>query len=122
MSTSSSDEYEAGDGSERIAPAMARHANPESIEAAADRLKITRIALGLSQAEICRQTGITVQAWNNAETGDNRLTIDNALKLCRRYGLNLEWLFRGDIRGIAVDLARAIAQAEREMNSHAKRA
>jgi hypothetical protein len=98
MSTSSSDEYEAGDGSERIAPAMARHANPESIEAAADRLKITRIALGLSQAEICRQTGITVQAWNN------------------------EWLFRGDIRGIAVDLARAIAQAEREMNSHAKRA
>jgi transcriptional regulator with XRE-family HTH domain len=101
---------------------MTRHANPESIDAAADRLKITRLALGLSQAEICRQTDITVQAWNNAETGDNRLTVDNALRVCRRYGVSLEWLFRGDIRGVPAELARRIAQAERDMMDRAKTA
>lgn len=98
--------------SEIIPAVMMAKLDPESIEACAERLRITREALGLSQAEICRQTKIHASAWNNAETGDNRLTYDNALKLCRRYGLTLDWLMRGDIRQIPAELSKKIAEIE----------
>ena len=98
--------------SEIIPPVMAPRIDPESVAACAERLRITREALKLSQAEICRQTKIHASAWNNAETGDNRLVYDNALKLCRRYGLTLDWLMRGDIRQIPAELAKKIAEVE----------
>src|SRR4051794_2454235 len=105
-------EYTRGSLSGTIPPAMARMVNPESIEATGNRLRVTREALGLSQAEICRQTGIRPAAWNNAETGDNRLKIENVLILCRRYGLTTDWLLRGDIRGIPGEFAKKIAEVE----------
>lgn len=122
MSTFRIEEFPPAADSENIGPAMARDPNPESVEACGRRLEATRIALGLSQAEICRQTGITPQAWNNAETGDNRLAIENAYKICRRYGLTTDWLYRGDIRQIPAELAKKIAQAEAERKPAAKRA
>ena len=77
-----------------------------------ERLRLTREALGLSQAELCRRTGITPAAWNNAETGDNRLGIDNALSLCRATGVTLDWLFQGHRGGLpqklAVDIERLL--------------
>lgn len=100
---------------------MAAKIDPESVEACGDRLRYTRMALGLTQAEICRQTKIHVSAWNNAETGDNRLKYDNALKLCRRYGLTLDWLMRGDIRQVPAELTKKIAEIEAK-ESVAKRA
>ena len=98
--------------SENITPVMARYLDPESIEACAARLRVTRMALGLSQAEIARQTKIQPAAWNNAETGDNRLKIESALRVCRRYGVTLEWLFRGDIRQLPSELAEKISALE----------
>ncbi len=97
-----------------MAPDMARHIDPESVEECARRLRATREALELSQAEICRQTKIRPQAWNNAETGDNRLTVPNALALCRRYGLTTDWLYRGDARQLPAELAHKIALYEAE--------
>lgn len=112
MSSYSFKEFEQAPESATIAPIMARTIDPESVDACGKRLEATREALGLSQAEICRQTGIKAQAWNNAETGDNRLTVVNALKLCRRYGLTTDWLYRGDARQLAAELAHRVALYE----------
>lgn len=70
-----------------------------SLEAVASRLKLTREALyGTergSQARLCRATGIKTQSWNNAETGDNRIGIDDAIKLCQVTGVTLDWIYQG---------------------------
>jgi transcriptional regulator with XRE-family HTH domain len=81
------------------------------------RLRFTREALGLSQAELCRRTGISPAAWNNAETGDNRIGIDNAMSLCRATGVTLDWIFLGHRGGLpqklAVDIERLVRRAAR---------
>ena len=61
------------------------------------RLKLMREALQMSQTALCRLAGISPQAWNNAETGDNLLTVPNAVKLCRVTGVTLDWIYRGQI-------------------------
>ncbi len=77
-------------------PAMAEpDREPTGVAEVAARLQLTREALKLSQAELCRRTGISTQAWNNAETADNRIAIDEAIKLCRYSGVTLDWIYRG---------------------------
>jgi len=75
-----------------------------------ERLRLTREALGLSQAELCRRVGISPAAWNNAETGDNRLRVDNAMELCKATGVTLDWIYLGHRAGLpqklAVDIER----------------
>ena len=77
-----------------------------------ERLRLTREALGLSQAELCRRVGFSPAAWNNAETGDNRIGIDNAIELCKATGVTLDWIFLGHRGGLpqklAVDIERLL--------------
>ena len=63
---------------------------PDSPHEIGQRLRLTREALGLSQAELCRRTGIRPAAWNNAETGDNRIGIESAVELCKTTGVTLD--------------------------------
>src|SRR5580765_960232 len=62
------------------------------------RLRLVREALKMSQTALCRLAGITPQAWNNAETGDNLLTVPNAAKLCRMTGITMDYIYRGQVR------------------------
>lgn len=86
---------------------------PTSVEEVAARLKLTREALKLSQADLCRRTGITTQAWNNAETADNRIGVDEAMKLCRAFGVTLDWVFRGNRALLPAIILEEIARREK---------
>jgi transcriptional regulator with XRE-family HTH domain len=79
-----------------------------------ERLRVTREALGLSQAELCRRTGIRPAAWNNAETGDNRIGIDGATALCKTTGVTLDWIFLGHRGGLPQKLAVEIERLMRK--------
>jgi transcriptional regulator with XRE-family HTH domain len=61
----------------------------------AKRLRLTREAMKLSQAEWCRLVGIDPQAWNNYEKARNRISIDEALKVCQATRASLDWIYRG---------------------------
>lgn len=61
----------------------------------ARRIKLTRLALGLTQAEMCRRTGITPPAWNNYEKALGRPDIDPALAIVRATGVSLDWIYLG---------------------------
>jgi transcriptional regulator with XRE-family HTH domain len=89
---------------------MAKPLHPESVEACALRLRWTREAMELSQAEMARRAGIAAATWNNAETGDNKLGLENALKLCQTYRLTLDWLYRGIINDLPAALAKGIEE------------
>ena len=106
---------------------MARPPRPDSAEAIGERLRLIRIAYGtaqghdreMSQAEVCRLTGVGRQAWNNAETGDNRIGIDNAMSIVRSIGVSLDYIYFGDRRGLPHALA---VEIDKLQNAHAKRA
>lgn len=66
----------------------------------AARLALLRRALGLSQAELCRQIGVATNRWNQYETGERRITLQVAAKLKDFYGASLDWIYVGDSAGI----------------------
>lgn len=91
-------------------PAMKRPAEPTGIKDVAARLRMTRKALKLTQARLCSITGISKAAWNNAETGDARIGVDNAIQLCQVTGATLDWIFRGIRAGLPTELQEAISK------------
>lgn len=96
-------------------PAMSEpDREPTSVEEVAARLKLTREALKLSQAALCRQTGISTQSWNNAETADNRISVDEAMKFCRATGVTLDWVFRGNRSLLPAMVLEELVRRERQ--------
>ena len=66
-----------------------------SLAAVSRRLRQLREAFELTQTQLCRLTGINVQVWNNAETGDNMISNKNAVRLRAKFGVSLDWIFCG---------------------------
>jgi transcriptional regulator with XRE-family HTH domain len=74
------------------------------------RLRLLREGLKMKQTALCRLTKITDQVWNNAETGDNLLTVPNAVKLCRVTGVTMDWIYRGQITALPSSVLTAITK------------
>lgn len=75
------------------------------------RLRLTRRALGYEdrqQAAFAADSGLAQSHYNRFETGDRPLTLPIAMKLCHRWGLTLDWLYRGDPSGLQYKLANDI--------------
>lgn len=103
-----------------------RMAGPESTEEIGKRLKWTREALGYSQAAISREISPTdpnfAQVWNNWERGRDRISVDNALILCQKFKLSLDWIYRGEDGLLPAKLARAIHDAKAKPGKALKQA
>lgn len=80
----------------------------DSLEAIGMRLKLTRQVTGLQQNEFCERAGIAANAYNQYEKAKKRISLDNALALCKAYGLTLDWIYRGDPGGLRHETAEAI--------------
>ncbi|UWU73054.1 helix-turn-helix domain-containing protein [Bradyrhizobium huanghuaihaiense] len=74
----------------------------------AERLRRTRESMKLKQADWCRFVGIGPQAWNNYERGINRISIDQAIKVCVATGVSLDWIYRGQLSGLPIELATTL--------------
>ncbi len=85
--------------------------DPLSTGEIAKRLKATRKALGINQAELCRRTGIAVNTYNQWERGKGPPALKEAIKLARACGLTLDWIYFGDISALPHNLAVKIADA-----------
>jgi transcriptional regulator with XRE-family HTH domain len=79
-----------------------------SLYAIAKRLKRFRDAQRMSQAEICRRTGIKPSAWSNYEQAFRRIPLDNAIELKRQFNLPIEWIYLGDTNGLTTTLSAAL--------------
>jgi transcriptional regulator with XRE-family HTH domain len=100
-----------------LPPMAAKQAKPSPAtnrDSVAYRLRITRLASGMTQAQFCRLTGIGQQAWNNYESGYRPLTIQPALRLCNALGVTLDWLYRGISAGLPFRLAADIQRVDRD--------
>ncbi|MDR0221257.1 MAG: helix-turn-helix domain-containing protein [Lachnospiraceae bacterium] len=61
-----------------------------------ERLKDVRKSLGLNQTEFGRRLGVTNPAISKLEKGENKLSEQMLLAVCREYGVREEWLRAGD--------------------------
>lgn len=84
------------------------------------RLRLTRRALGYEDRQqklFAEEAGLSQSHYNKFDTGERVLTLQAALKLCHRYGLTLDWIYRGDPSGLPYALhnnLRDLRRAERE--------
>jgi len=77
-----------------------------------DRLRTSIEALRLTQAEVARAFGISPSNLGNWLRGDaypNPLFIK---QFCDRYGINADYLYRGEVSALPVKLADALLEAQ----------
>jgi len=75
------------------------------------RLDATRAALEIDHADMARMLGINPQRWSNYTNGHRPISVDLAILLCDRFGLTLDWIYRGRIDGMPVGLADKLRPA-----------
>jgi hypothetical protein len=84
----------------------------------ADRLRISREALGYTPTTFARLINSPSSFIHNCESGQRKIGIDKALKLKRATGLTLEWLYDGDTSRLPRDVWDKIEQQLRKENGH----
>lgn len=79
------------------------------------RLRLTREALRLGQAEFAARANMAPNTYNQFEQGTRLISPQKAAVLCDVYSLTLDWLYRGDPGNLPYKLAAA-SKALEEMS------
>ena len=74
------------------------------------RLKATRQALGLRARDIHRATGIGESAWSQYENGRRFPDLMQMLPFADRFGISLDWIYRGVLSAVPFELAQGILE------------
>ena len=77
-----------------------------------NNLRLAIDALGLSQAEFCRRTGIAPNKLSNYLRGDNYPDPIWLVRVCDEFGLTTDWFYRGARAGVAAGVAAYLRAAE----------
>lgn len=86
--------------------------------AIAERLRSLRETVNVgNQRAFAEFLGISAQAWNNYEKAGRRISLDEALKVVRRTGVTLDWIYFGDERGLPLELATALRKLDKTKRS-----
>src|SRR5262245_46331527 len=96
---------------------LAMATGEKSLKAIGERLRITREALGRTQADFARRAKLSASAYNQYEKGRMRPAIDAAISLCEVYGITLDWIYLGDNSNIRPRDLREAIQAIRQIRS-----
>lgn len=77
-------------------PVMFNGGMVETSKSLASRLKMTRLAIGISAADLCKRIKVKANRWSQYESGERRITIAVANKLCDEFDLSLDWIYRAN--------------------------
>ena len=69
------------------------------------RLRATREALGLSSTVVCEILDIRRSTWSMNEYGKSLPNVFDMIRFSERFGVTLDWIYRGDRSGLRHDLA-----------------
>lgn len=92
---------------------------PQEIMAVvARRLALSRTVLGFSQAEVCRLLAVKHNTWSMWESGKNLPDPLVMACYCDRFGITLDYIYRGRLDGIADPHVRAALHALAQSRRH----
>jgi transcriptional regulator with XRE-family HTH domain len=80
----------------------------EMLKAIGNRLRAMREALQLNQTELCAIAGFATNTYNQWERGHGRPDLDNALRLCEKFPVTMDWIYRGDAEHLPHGIAQRI--------------
>ena len=86
---------------------------PDYMREVGRRLRLIRLALGKSAADMCRELETTDRAWSQWENGKRLFDILVAIRLKRRYGVALDWIYDGDPASLPPKLEEWVPREER---------
>lgn len=89
--------------------AMSDAMRPESI---GRRMRLLRLAAGLSPSEMADGLGIERTYWSRFENGKRAVSDTVAALLVARYGITLDWLILGRWDKLPLDLAKELRQVD----------
>lgn len=99
------------------------HTRSDSTEAIAERLKLLRLAMGYdNQRAFCVVARQEPAAWNNYERAARRISIDAALSISARFGVSLDWIYRGIEAQLSGELISKMREAERSSQASQREA
>lgn len=78
----------------------------------AARLVLVRDALGISDAELCRRSGIATNAWSQY-LNKRRISIAAMYKLLDTFGVPLQYVLNDDMRQMPLEMAQKITAMKR---------
>ncbi|WP_135075571.1 helix-turn-helix transcriptional regulator [Terasakiella sp. SH-1] len=73
-----------------------------------NRLRISRTALGLSQKDLYQTLGVKAASWSHWESGKRMPDPIVMFDLYEKFGITMEWIYGGDIRGLPFSIAQTI--------------
>jgi transcriptional regulator with XRE-family HTH domain len=69
------------------------------------------LAIGLPASRLAAELGIFPPRWSQWENGRHLADLRAMVRLCRRYGVTLDYLYRGEESGLPKKLFDAIRDA-----------
>ena len=82
---------------------MDRIVSESSTAAVAERLILTREALGYKPSQLSRITGLSPSALSNYESGSILISVRSANLYRAKFGVTLDWIYHGDLRALPHD-------------------
>jgi transcriptional regulator with XRE-family HTH domain len=95
-------------------PKTNKRLGQSAIAAIARRMRLLRLATGLSQAEFARSIGVSRNVWNNVELGFSRIGVDTAMNVCAKHPVSLDWIYRGNEALVPDDLKKRLQDLDTE--------
>lgn len=81
----------------------------EALTDISKRLVLTRKALGFeSQIDFCKAIRVQKNIYNPFEKGKRRISLAIAMKIRRRFGISLDWIYCGDPTSLPLHIHRKI--------------
>lgn len=84
------------------------------------RLKATREALGIKPVDVCKELEIQANKYSQWESGKSRPNLDDMIRFCERYGVALDWIYRGDPSKLPPGLYAPIMRSIQEPSSDSR--
>lgn len=79
----------------------------------APRLKALRRGLDCTQAEMGEKIGVSDKAWQNYESGVRWIERLEAIRLCEKTHVTMDWIYRGNATLVPVEVQNIIREGHR---------
>lgn len=94
-----------------------------AVDTTAQRIELARNALGFSvQADFAKSLGLYPAKYNSYINRQGiQLPVEVAILMCEKFGLTLDWIYRGDISGLPYRLVQKIEEEKQRKQGKTKR-
>lgn len=75
-----------------------------------ERLRLTRLALGLTQKSMAYPLSVSREAYTMYETGSREPPWTVAVELCDSWGITMDWIYRGEMSNLPSGLLQKIVE------------